>query len=606
MTDYSGTFTGSRVEYLGPTPIYPHGSSITWAYDLAFRLVDAKVDAAGIVTGTFSASGTVTKTYAITGPPNPASPPSVSVQPFALAPTSLSTARDAFSVSTIAAALAVAPPPGVPRGALDALHWAGGSASWGGSWNDGSPSLFAFNFNVGLSRTSPFYTFETVWIPTPTPQYPNAVAENPTEGDSGTTLFSYDIVRDIGIDRSTTVAWAVQPYGADAASAADFAGGVLPSGTATFAPGQSRIRITVPVAGDTDIEVPETFMLVQPDVANDPFPNPLSHHATAIGNDDVAPSLSLAGVALDVAEGDTPGNQIVFRIERSGQLVHPSTVDWWLSGTGPRPLRNEDLAAQSPSSGRIVIPSGAASATVTLTLAGGTAGNQDRDFTVTAVPATGPLAGSQIGVLQGSVHDDDDAPGAAELTLLAAATGQPRPAAPGWYNGAVLDLEKELILLGSEGVVLVASTPNWFLRTGSGNDAIAAGSGVNVIDGGSGSNFLSGQGRENYFVDARGLTAPVWSTIVGRDAFDTVSVWIDKGVQPTIFWEENQGAEGYRGLTMHVIQPGRPLASLTMPGFTLADTLPVRVGITSFGPRVFTFQGTSSDGEMYIGVNANP
>ena len=59
------------------------------------------------------------------------------------------------------------------------------------------------------------------------------------------------------------------------------------------------------------------------------------------------------------------------------------------------------------------------------------------------------------------------------------------------------------------GLALVAGTPTWFLRTGSGNDAIAASTGQNVIDGGTGSNVLSGQGNDTFFLDARDLTAPV-------------------------------------------------------------------------------------------------
>jgi hypothetical protein len=606
MTDYIGTFSGNRIESLGPTPAYPHGSSISWVYNLEFNLSSASVDSTGTVSGAFSASGTVTRTFSITGPVNPALPPDTTVQPFAIAPTSFTALRDAFTVGVVASALGLSPPATILPGPLDTLYWGGGSARWDGNWNDGGPSQFSFNYEVGLTRSSPLYSFETVWIPVPTPEYPNAAAENPAEGDSGTTLYSFDIVRDIGIDRPSSVAWAVEPFGTDPASADDFAGGVFPTGAASFVPGQTRVRITVPVSGDTAEEPDERFLLVQPGKAGDLVGLPTSYHVAGIGNDDAPPRLVLTPIALDVTEGDAPGNQISFRIDRDGKLAQPSTLRWWLIGTGPRPLLDSHLQTPSGGSGTLVIPAGEPSALVTVPLAGGTAGNQDHHFSVIASYVSGPLPNSQFGVLDGTVHDDDAPPNPAELAVLNTSTGLPQPVDTGWYNGAVYDLEKAVILLGSDGIVLVASTPNWFLRTGSGNDAIAAGSGVNVLDGGTGSNFLSGQGRDSFFVDARGLAAPVWSTVVGRDSFDTVSVWIDKGIQPTIFWDDNQGADGYRGLTMHVAQPGRPLASLTMPGFTLADTLSSWVGISWVAPRVFTFLGTSSDGEVYIGVNAIP
>lgn len=99
----------------------------------------------------------------------------------------------------------------------------------------------------------------------------------------------------------------------------------------------------------------------------------------------------------------------------------------------------------------------------------------------------------------------------------------------------MLSLEQQVLLLDRGGIVLVACTPNWFLRTGPGNDAIAAAGGVNVPDGG-GSNFLSGQGQESFFVDACWLAAPVWNTVLGKDASDTLSIWIDTGFNPAAPW----------------------------------------------------------------------
>lgn len=598
MTDYSGTLIGNRIESLGPTSAYPHGSFVTTEYDLAFRLTNAKVDASGTVTGTLSASGTVTRTFSITGPVNPAFPPTTTVEPFALAPTGFTTARNDFNVEILAAALGLSPPASVPRGPLDTLYWSGGTASWDGTWTDASPSYFAFNYEVILRRSSSLYGFETVWIPVPTPDYPNAVISNPGEGDSGTTLYSFDLVRDIGIDQPASVAWAVQPFGADPASPDDFAGGVFPTGIATFTPGQARVRITVPIAGDTATEQYEQFRLIQPDSAGELLLLPNATYVAGINDDDIPPRHALAAIALDVLEGDAPGNLISFRIDRTAQIAQPSDITWRIIGIGPHPLGESELSAGS--TGTVHFSGGEASATVSVPLAGGTVGHPDRRFVVAANDTTG-----QFGTLEGLVRDDDAPPAPAELAVLNATTGQPHPVQPGWYNGPVYGLEKEVILLGNEDIVLAASTPNWFLHTGSGNDAIAAGTGINVIDGGSGSNFLSGHGQESYFIDARGLAAPVWSTVLGLDRADSVSIWIDKGTQPQVFWEDNQGAEGYRGLTLHVAQPGRPIASLTMPGFTLADSVSHWEGITWVGARVYTYTGASSDGETYLAVVAN-
>ncbi|MGA0606690.1 Calx-beta domain-containing protein [Phenylobacterium sp. VNQ135] len=76
------------------------------------------------------------------------------------------------------------------------------------------------------------------------------------EGDSGSTAFSYTVTRTGPTTASSTVNWSVS--GADAA---DFAGGARPSGTLTFAAGETSKVITVNVAGDTAVEGNETFTL---------------------------------------------------------------------------------------------------------------------------------------------------------------------------------------------------------------------------------------------------------------------------------------------------------------------------------------------------------
>ena len=96
-------------------------------------------------------------------------------------------------------------------------------------------------------------------------------------------------------------------------------------------------------------------------------------------------------------------------------------------------------------------------------------------------------------------------------------------------------------------------------------DAIAANSGINVLDGGTGSNFLTGgSGTDTFFVDDRGPTADIWSTVNGFHAGDAATIW---GVTPQDFgltWVDGQGAAGYTGLTLHATASGKPTASLTL------------------------------------------
>jgi hypothetical protein len=79
------------------------------------------------------------------------------------------------------------------------------------------------------------------------------------EGNAGSTVYAFEIVLDQAPVSAQTVSWSVMGSGAAAADGADFQGGTLPSGTASFAAGQTRQRVEVRIAGDTLAEANESF-----------------------------------------------------------------------------------------------------------------------------------------------------------------------------------------------------------------------------------------------------------------------------------------------------------------------------------------------------------
>ncbi|HXA20766.1 MAG TPA: hypothetical protein VNW90_00605 [Acetobacteraceae bacterium] len=167
------------------------------------------------------------------------------------------------------------------------------------------------------------------------------------------------------------------------------------------------------------------------------------------------------------------------------------------------------------------------------------------------------------------------------------------------YPGPVADLQHQYINLTPDNINITASSPNWFIHSGSGEDAIAASSGTNVLDGGTGSNFLTGgSGTDTFFVDNRGATADIWSTVVGFHSGDSATVW---GVTPQDFalnFFDNQGAGGFTGLTLHATAAGRPTASLTLAGFTQADMSSGRVSVQ------FGTDPTSGSSFMFLHANS--
>lgn len=97
--------------------------------------------------------------------------------------------------------------------------------------------------------------------PTPAPSLSLSSAVVQAEGNSGTTAFVWTLTlnRD-GATAAYPFAWAVTGSGANPADVADF-GGAFPSGSGTFAAGETSKTITVLAMGDTAVEPNETFTL---------------------------------------------------------------------------------------------------------------------------------------------------------------------------------------------------------------------------------------------------------------------------------------------------------------------------------------------------------
>lgn len=145
------------------------------------------------------------------------------------------------------------------------------------------------------------------------------------------------------------------------------------------------------------------------------------------------------------------------------------------------------------------------------------------------------------------------------------------------YTGPVAGIRYQFISTTNNSVDISASVSNVFIRSGAGTDAlsVAGVSGRNVLDGSFGSNFLVGSlnraSQDTFFVDDRGATADIWSTVFNMHLGDGATVW---GLSPdsaTISWEDGQGAPGFQGLTLHAVAAGKPTASLTLVGYTTAD-----------------------------------
>ena len=167
----------------------------------------------------------------------------------------------------------------------------------------------------------------------------------------------------------------------------------------------------------------------------------------------------------------------------------------------------------------------------------------------------------------------------------------------------------QFISLSSDSLAITAITPNQFIHTGAGNDAVQLLSGINVVDGGTGSNFLtSGTGSgsfDTFFLDARNIATnasaagpvpgSIWNTIANFHSGDAVSLFGTTG-RTGLSWQLDEGAVGHKGLTLHATMGNGSEASVTFAGLTSLSQLTVSTGNTGS-------IGTGNSPYVYIKAN---
>ncbi len=160
-------------------------------------------------------------------------------------------------------------------------------------------------------------------------------------------------------------------------------------------------------------------------------------------------------------------------------------------------------------------------------------------------------------------------------------------------------LKNQYIYAGSDNMVFSTQTPDVFIHSGSGNDAIQVASGRNVLDGGLGSNFLTGgTGQDTFFTDAR-TPGVVWNTIRNFHAGDAATLWgFAKGVSAYHWDTALAGAAGSQGATLRANIAGGAGrtgsgidASITFTGLSLqqAHSLQVTTGTQAGNPYLYVY-----------------
>ncbi|WP_428664107.1 beta strand repeat-containing protein [Reyranella sp.] len=223
-----------------------------------------------------------------------------------------------------------------------------------------------------------------------------------TEGNSGSKTVTYTVTRSGPTNGVSTVSWLVEGVGSIPANAADFAGGALPSGSLTFAAGETSKTLTITVAGDTVVESNETFRLR---LANpgDAVLTVGSVTTTILNDDSAATVLSIGAVSASKAEGQSGSTPFTFTVTRTGDTSVAHIAHWAVGGAA---VTGADFAGGVLPSGTVIFAAGQTSRTITVNVAGDTAVEANEAFTVTlSSPSTGATLGTATAT--GTILNDD-------------------------------------------------------------------------------------------------------------------------------------------------------------------------------------------------------
>jgi hypothetical protein len=248
---------------------------------------------------------------------------------------------------------------------------------------------------------------------------PLRIASGPgmrNEGSGGgTTSFSFTVARGGNNGQGVSAKWAVAGVdgtGTLQAAASDFAGGVFPAGTVTFAPAETTKTITFDVNADAVPEFNERFRIT---LSNPTGGATISPSASGIDgvifNDDVVLRLS-AGPGLQ-PEGSGGGTTpFIFTVTRSGNNGQAVEAAWsvaGLVGAGTLPALASDFAGGVFPSGTVSFAAGERTRTITVDVNADTTNELNERFALTLADPTGGAI-LDIATLGAVIMNDDTPP----------------------------------------------------------------------------------------------------------------------------------------------------------------------------------------------------
>ncbi|WP_165831366.1 Calx-beta domain-containing protein [Abyssibacter profundi] len=231
----------------------------------------------------------------------------------------------------------------------------------------------------------------------------SATGASVSEGHSGTSSLVFQL--DLSAASGKTVAVSVATADGSASQAAGDYESVATR--VSFAPGETRKQVAVPVRGDRLNESDETLALTLGSASNATLAT--TSVTGTIVNDDPLPALSIGDTTL--AEGDSGNTQAQFTVQLSAASGREVQVSYQTSDDSASASAGDYVS----SSGTLALAPGETSATVTVPVSGDLLDEADERFVVTlSAPVRATLADAEA---VGLIEDDDRMP---ELSIASA------------------------------------------------------------------------------------------------------------------------------------------------------------------------------------------
>lgn len=210
-------------------------------------------------------------------------------------------------------------------------------------------------------------------------------AANATQASSATATvpFTFTVTRTANLDLPCSATYTVTGSGSTAAVGTDFVGGVLPSGTVTFAAQVATQTITVNAAANTFIEPTKTFTVTLSTPSTGASIGTATATGTILSGGTIGPALAIAATNATQAVSPTATVNFTFTVTRSQALDVTASVVYAVTGSGSNPAQASDFVGTSFPTGVLSFSGGQTTQVITIPVAANSSPAPTKTFTVT-------------------------------------------------------------------------------------------------------------------------------------------------------------------------------------------------------------------------------